>query len=540
MKNFPLFFLALSRKVAIFLALFLLSWTHFLYAQGGSSIQDIINKVESTDPIVKLYPQTYKSYSIPELFEKIFHLAFTEDNGNYIAKNTKQLGGKSAENFLQRLETECTDGQKAIGILDGKLQCGYNAPLLVKVKIHSGTPQYDTSKVKKDGEWLLIGNEPVQFTTSNEESEIVFDDNSLLRLAADTSIAISAQINNNPSATNKTTIAQAQYEKGFLWGRVLNPDIVRFSNGGLVVGVRWTSISMKEEGIVEIYQSKKWLGEPAAELEYGNGDQKSKIEMKKCQIFIPSTPSFSFEKQILDILPIRSDSCINSENTRTNTKADIAYINSLTNSGSYAAELKNTELEWVCENGKTLLKWQTEKELVCVNKNVVAFISCEIDDDGQKICSPMYKIENSNNSITTINSISKPIYNEESNNENVNKKTDYWFMYALTEFKKTPLTNEKDEPAYKVEVDILSPWNWNWKILNVGHFINLSMGDSQIGTIQSDGSFNSSQIWDSDSVNQSQQINSRLSLAINCKNSDCNLPWYFPKKFIVKIIKVSN
>lgn len=72
----------------------------------------------------------------------------------------------------------------------------------------------------------------------------MFDDGSLLRMAKNTSILLSAVHTQN---TNGKTIAQAQYESGLLWGRVLNPDKLRFASEGVIVGVRGTSVMIDKK-----------------------------------------------------------------------------------------------------------------------------------------------------------------------------------------------------------------------------------------------------------------------------------------------------
>lgn len=83
----------------------------------------------------------YWTHDVPEKFFEIFNKAFVRVNNEYIAKNTDKLGGVNANNFLKK-SPQCPPGKKAVGIVDGKIDCDYVQHMLVRVKVHSGKPKY--------------------------------------------------------------------------------------------------------------------------------------------------------------------------------------------------------------------------------------------------------------------------------------------------------------------------------------------------------------------------------------------------------------
>lgn len=85
----------------------------------------------------------YWTHDVPQKFFEIFNKAFVLDSktNTYIAKNTMHLNGLTEENYLKK-SNNCPPGQKVVGIQDGKIDCDYTQPMLVRVKIYSGSPTY--------------------------------------------------------------------------------------------------------------------------------------------------------------------------------------------------------------------------------------------------------------------------------------------------------------------------------------------------------------------------------------------------------------
>lgn len=223
---------------------------------------------------------------IPVKFDDIFNKTFTkkEETGEYSAYNTERLGGIPANNFLKK-SSRCTDSQTVLGVDDtGTPICGNkNNNLFVKIRIHSGSitahwPEWSTeakrlqeSGMKKNGKkytetlntwekWYVVDYNTQLLTGEGKEVEIVFEDDSLMRLE-NGSISIEPKVlqsykdKGDSIGRANNTLAQVTYEKGLLWGRVLNKDIVQFNHNNLIAWVRWTSIMINNEWM-HVIQSK--------------------------------------------------------------------------------------------------------------------------------------------------------------------------------------------------------------------------------------------------------------------------------------------
>lgn len=104
------------------------------------------------------------------------------------------------------------------------------------------------TKIIREGQMMELSEEIILETGKtipNDDTgvEIVFEDKSLIRLAADTKIKLKPVTRKKNSTTDEVkTIASVAYENGLLWGRVLSEDGPEFRYKDIVAGVRGTNL----------------------------------------------------------------------------------------------------------------------------------------------------------------------------------------------------------------------------------------------------------------------------------------------------------
>jgi hypothetical protein len=159
------------------------------------------------------------------------------------APNTDRLGGVTASGYLQN--NLCDPTKVWTGIdADGKAICGTRQTLLV------GNFTEGSMSVKRGtaAAVALTANAPIYewdllITNSSQTGTIQFaQDASYIRLDTDTTVEIrTGQLGNN-------TVAEAILADGQLWGRIMTSTGVNLGGGGLVAGVRGTSVAITKNG----------------------------------------------------------------------------------------------------------------------------------------------------------------------------------------------------------------------------------------------------------------------------------------------------
>ncbi|MBX9809188.1 hypothetical protein K2X92_02240 [Candidatus Gracilibacteria bacterium] len=166
------------------------------------------------------------------------------------AKNTNTLSGVSATGYLQH--NNCTDpiNNKWIGIDDnGRGICANGGAVLAGIA--KFTQIAGTVEVLKFGssvwtpanttDYLFPGDFIRTDSSSTGTIQFVMDD-SLIRLFTDTTLEL--QMGN----LDGNSVAEAILSDGRLWGRILSSTGVNLGGGGVVTGVRGTSVDVYKTG----------------------------------------------------------------------------------------------------------------------------------------------------------------------------------------------------------------------------------------------------------------------------------------------------
>jgi hypothetical protein len=235
------------------------------------------------------------------------------------ARDSLALGGVSATGYLQTPNATCTNpGEVWKGInTDGTVECGTRGTLLAigrfseiswTIEVSTNWTSWTTANTTDTlSEWTIVR------TTSGTGTIAFVADDSILRLDTNTTLQLqSGDLGGN-------TVAQAILSDGRLWGRVLTSTWVNIGGGGLIAGVRGTSISIKKTGTsIDI-----------AVIDSTNQTESAKIYSSNTQI-ATLTPGTDYK----DTDTTDSTPGIQSINTQLltdtwiqkNTLADITYI----------------------------------------------------------------------------------------------------------------------------------------------------------------------------------------------------------------------
>lgn len=316
--------------LAIFLALVTLMSPQSVSAQNGT-LQDALRMADKIPLFVE--------YPVPKIFFPVFEKLLGVNgiekvrdivNKNEISvNNTEKLGNIPAANFLQKSKT-CTSGLVAKGIKDGKIYCGpKNPPLAINVYIRSGQVKWynkctdaKPNRIVEPSDNPIVVNEEVCLETGAGQAEIAFDDKSLIRMDDTTKIALRGVSREDDGRVR--TIAQASYRGGLLWGRVLSKDGPEFKKDEILVGVRGTSIMMTHDHIYALQSQNN----TAATLNK-NEINSSPVDLPKCSKINISEPTSILRIPSIDKYCIGDGSDKNSDKILSNTRADIAYLNTL-------------------------------------------------------------------------------------------------------------------------------------------------------------------------------------------------------------------
>jgi hypothetical protein len=170
------------------------------------------------------------------------------------ARNTQKLGGVSASGYLQW--SACPPNQVWQWVDAGwSARCGTKATLLAIGKFSDLTPGVQVMKG-----WMLPWV-PANTNDTLQSGDIIQTNwgTATIRFAADESILrldTSTLVQLDTGNLWGNTVAQAILSDGRLWWRVLTSTGVNIGGGGLIAGVRGTSVSVEKNSPLMILDSQ--------------------------------------------------------------------------------------------------------------------------------------------------------------------------------------------------------------------------------------------------------------------------------------------
>ena len=172
-------------------------------------------------------------------------LSHFDASGN--AKNTLKLWGRTASGYLK--QSVCIDPAAVWRGIDtnGQAICAKNLPILSIGTFYELTP--GCAEVMKSGTTTWVAGNGATALKSGDivrtKNTVACDNTTTIRFAADDSIL---RLDRNTLVELQTgelggnTVAQAILQNGSLWWRILTSTGVNIGGGGLVAGVRGTSV----------------------------------------------------------------------------------------------------------------------------------------------------------------------------------------------------------------------------------------------------------------------------------------------------------
>ncbi len=303
-------------------------------------------------------------------------LAFFGIDGK--APDSAALAGRSATGYLQG--NNCTaPGEVWRGIdTSGKAVCGLRSTPLAIGKFCQQTPTWVTVLRGGSSPWVaanmtdkLESGDIIQ--TNWGTATVCFDaDDSILRLDTGTVVALET---GNLGGNN---VAQAILSNGRLWWRVLTSTGINIGGGGLIAGVRGTSVSVEKSAsnyTLSIIDSQR--STDAAYIQ------------NTIQAWVTPIPT-SAGRQFIYISGSTSTPALASLNKATlmtqsvwireNMKKDIDYLSTTTESPIVAWEYTITKPQGILEsdaicltpNGDDGWRWWSP-DVWCKDRNIVAF-----------------------------------------------------------------------------------------------------------------------------------------------------------------------
>ena len=248
------------------------------------------------------------------------------------AQNSQSLSGRPQSGYLQN--TTCTDPieNSWVGIdADGHAICGHHGSVLAA--LGRFTDIAGSVQVKKSGTstWVPVTTTDDLFpgdtvrTDSSGTGTIRFAlDTSILRLSTDTTVEL--QVGN----LDGNSVAEALLSDGRLWARVLTNTGVIIGGGGIVTGVRGTSVDVIKSGssytltVPDSVNTKSTLSALGGQIVTQDGKTNTPITNTSFgpgTRFVYSSGSLIARKYIQDKNTFYSDSWI-----ARNTLADINYM----------------------------------------------------------------------------------------------------------------------------------------------------------------------------------------------------------------------
>ncbi|AWY20277.1 hypothetical protein LP123_07090 [Moraxella bovis] len=118
---------------------------------------------------------------------------------------------------------------------NGEIICGARlSNILVNVRVTDGTGIIENIKTKEKKNLqkndTFTVTDKVMLSTTDKSLEIAFADDSIIRLETDTKISLSGIKDHD----GIRTLAEASYDRGLLWGRVVSPDGPSLRHGEII------------------------------------------------------------------------------------------------------------------------------------------------------------------------------------------------------------------------------------------------------------------------------------------------------------------
>ncbi len=163
------------------------------------------------------------------------------------------LSGVTASGYLQNNDCSTNPIDTVwVGVdADGRGVCGNTAGMLTAVPIGHFSEIYGTVNVIRSGTVLpvaalvnqdLYAGDIIQSDPTGTGTIAFHDDASLLRFFVDTDLELRYGL------LGGNTVAEAILNDGSLWGRILTSTGVNIGGGGVVTGVRGTSVYITKTG----------------------------------------------------------------------------------------------------------------------------------------------------------------------------------------------------------------------------------------------------------------------------------------------------
>ncbi len=263
------------------------------------------------------------------------------------APNTEKLWGISASGYLRG--ANCPTDQVWKGIdTSGQAICGSRGVLLAFAKILEGSMQVN-GKTKPPGT-ILYENDRIDTNVGQTGTIQFINDISIARLSTSTSIILER-------GNTAGTIAQVVLDQGLLWWRVLTSTWINIGGGGLIAGVRGTSVSVEKwTNSLTIVDSRITGGGSVGELSSSKANTITWTAKSK-PLSVLSRWDTRTDFANSSPLPGMSKSALLTENQwiRENLKKDIVYLNSLGGNSIASAELAAITPQW------------SERDAICIN-----------------------------------------------------------------------------------------------------------------------------------------------------------------------------
>lgn len=194
----------------------------------------------------------------------------------------------------------------------------------MNVRVTDGTGIIENIKTKEKKNLqkndTFTVTDKVMLSTTDKSLEIAFADDSIIRLETDTKISLSGIKDHD----GIRTLAEASYDRGLLWGRVVSPDGPSLRHGEIIAWVRGTSIALTEDSI---YALQSQHHDSAVTIQKSGNT----INMWECSQISIKNPDKA------NTISNGGERCMGAKISyagrddivRENTKKDIAYLNTL-------------------------------------------------------------------------------------------------------------------------------------------------------------------------------------------------------------------
>jgi hypothetical protein len=327
-------------------------------------------------PDTALFPRTPQSDGTIGWFLKSY---FQADG---TAKNTNMLSGVTASGYLQNNDCSTNPIDTVwVGVdADGRGICGNTAGVLTAAPIGHFSEIYGTVNIIRSGTVLpvvalvnqdLYAGDIIQSDSTGTGTIAFAEDASLLRFFVDTDLELRYGI------LGGNTVAEAILNDGSLWGRILTSTGVNIGGGGVVTGVRGTSVYITKTStgyILNLVNSTSSANEvnqlSPTVISLSNGamgymsypmlsiSSWSSTPVSNTIIWSGTTVSYLIGASIVTTLTQNPAILLTTNQwIRDNTIADIEYMSNLLSGATAPALIAtlNAELDTTVSSGDTLV-----------------------------------------------------------------------------------------------------------------------------------------------------------------------------------------